>query len=164
MQPRKPGMKLSHVDPSGRAAMVDVSEKAVTFRRATAESFVRLSPATMGLIASNGLPKGNALETSRLAGILAAKRTAELIPLCHPIPLTHVDVRAEPQPAGIRFLSTASCTGRTGVEMEALTAVSVAALTLYDMVKAVEKSATIESIRLLEKTGGKSGTFRRKNR
>src|SRR5262245_7309376 len=163
MQPKKPGMKLSHIDPRGRATMVDVSEKAVTLRHAIAESFVKLSPETMELIAKNGLPKGNALETARLAGILAAKRTAELIPLCHPIPLTHVDVRAEPQSAGIRFLSTVSCTGRTGVEMEALTAVSVAALTLYDMVKAVEKSATIESIRLLEKTGGKSGTFRRNN-
>ena len=121
-------MKLSHVDRSGRAAMVDVTGKAVTLRRAIAESFVRLTPATMALIASNGLPKGNALETSRLAGILAAKRTAELIPLCHPIPMTHVDVRAEPQPEGIRFLSTVTCTGRTGVEMEALTAASVAAL------------------------------------
>jgi cyclic pyranopterin phosphate synthase len=161
--PKKPAMKLSHVDARGRAAMVDVSGKAVTFRRAIAESFVKLSPATLGLISKNELPKGNALETSRLAGILAAKRTSELIPLCHPIPLTHVDVRAEPQRAGIRFLSTVSCTGRTGVEMEALTAVSVAALTLYDMVKAVEKSATIASIRLLEKTGGKSGTFRRNN-
>jgi cyclic pyranopterin monophosphate synthase len=161
MQFKKRETKLSHIDQSGRASMVDVSEKAVTFRRAIAESFVKLSPETMGLIAKNGLPKGNALETSRLAGILAAKRTGELIPLCHPIPLTHVDVRAEPQAAGIRFVSTVSCTGRTGVEMEALTAASVAALTLYDMVKAVEKSAIIESIRLLEKTGGKSGTFRR---
>jgi cyclic pyranopterin phosphate synthase len=116
------------------------------------------------LIASNGLPKGNALETSRLAGIQAAKRTAELIPLCHPIAITHVDVRAEPGRAGVRFLSTVSCAGQTGVEMEALTAASVAALTLYDMVKAVEKGATIESIRLLEKTGGKSGSFRRKGK
>jgi cyclic pyranopterin monophosphate synthase len=161
MKPKERGTKLSHVDQSGRAAMVDVSEKSVTLRRAIAESFVRLSPATMGLIAKNGLPKGNALETSRLGGILAAKRTAELIPLCHPIPLTHVDVRVEPQAGGIRFVSTVACAGRTGVEMEALTAASVAALTLYDMVKAVEKGATIESIRLLEKTGGKSGTFRR---
>ena len=161
MPAKKPQTKLSHIDPTGRAAMVDVTEKPVTFRRAIAESFVRLTRSTLGLIASNGLPKGNALETSRLAGIQAAKRTAELIPLCHPIAITHVDVRAEARRAGVRFLSTVSCAGQTGVEMEALTAASVAALTLYDMVKAVEKGATIESIRLIEKTGGKSGSFRR---
>ena len=140
--------------------MVDVSGKAATPRRAIAESFVRLSQSTMRLIERTGLPKGSDSETGRLAGILAAKRTAELIPLCHPVPLTHVQVEVEPHPGGVRFRSTVSCTGPTGVEMEALTAVAVAALTLYDMVKAVEKEAVIEKIRLLEKTGGKSGTFR----
>ena len=141
--------------------MVDVGSKAATQRRAVAEAFVRLSRATLALICSGGLPKGDALETARLAGILAAKRTPELIPLCHPLPLTHVDVRAEPRRGGVRLVAEASVTGPTGVEMEALTAVSIAALTLYDMVKAVEKDAVIERVRLLEKTGGKSGTYRR---
>ena len=160
--PKLKSRKLSHVDRSGKARMVDVSEKAATARRAVAESFVALSRKTMALIASGGLPKGNALETARLAGILAAKRTPELIPLCHPLNLTHVDVQAEPSRGGVRFLSTVACTGPTGVEMEALTASAVAALTLYDMVKAVEKHAAIGRIRLLEKSGGKSGVFRRK--
>lgn len=142
--------------------MVDVSTKKSTMRRAVAESFVRVSPATMSLIAATKLPKGDAIETSRLAGVMAAKRTPELIPLCHPLLLTHVDVRAEPQSSGVRFLSTVTCSGPTGVEMEALVAASVAALTLYDMVKAVEKEAVIENIRLIEKMGGKSGTFRRR--
>jgi cyclic pyranopterin phosphate synthase len=136
--------------------MVDVSQKSATLRRAVAEGYVRLAPSTLALIADGKLPKGNALETARLAGIMAAKRTPELIPLCHPLILSHVDVRAEPEAAGIRFVSEVTCTGPTGVEMEALTAVSVAALTLYDMVKAVEKAAVIETVRLLEKTGGKS--------
>ena len=142
--------------------MVDVGGKEVTQRRAVAESFVRLRPATRRLIARNGLPKGNAVETARLAGILAAKKTADLIPLCHPLPLTHVDVSAELRRGGVRFVATASCKGVTGVEMEALTAASVAALTLYDMVKAVERGAVIERVRLLEKSGGKSGTYRRR--
>ncbi len=141
--------------------MVDVSAKPTTVRRAIAESFVSLSRKTMTLISTGSLPKGNALETARLAGIVAAKRTADLIPLCHPLSLTHVDVQAEPRSTGVRFLSTVACTGPTGVEMEALTAAAVAALTLYDMIKAVEKGAVIERIRLLEKTGGKSGVFRR---
>lgn len=143
--------------------MVDVTEKAVTSRRAVAESFIRLSRGTMSLLRGGKLPKGNALETARLAGILAAKRTPVLIPLCHPLLLTHVDVEAEPRAAGVRFLATVSCAGTTGVEMEALTAAAVAALTLYDMVKAVEKGATIEKVRLLEKSGGKSGVYRRGN-
>ena len=157
----KPGRALSHVDSKGRMRMVDVSEKQLTRREATAESFVRLSRATMTLISKGGLPKGDALEASRLAGILAAKRTPDLIPLCHPLALTHIEVQAKPDPSGVRFVSNVTCFGPTGVEMEALTAVSVAALTLYDMVKAVEKGATIERIRLLTKTGGKSGTYRR---
>jgi len=143
--------------------MVDVSEKTATSRRAVAESFIRLSTSTLALLRRGKLPKGNALETARLAGILAAKRTPDLIPLCHPLLLTHVDVEAEPRRNGVRFLATVSCSGSTGVEMEALTAASVAALTLYDMVKAVEKGATIDTIRLLEKSGGKSGLYRRKS-
>lgn len=143
--------------------MVDVTEKAATSRRAVAESFIRLSRGTLTLLHQGKLPKGNPLETARLAGILAAKRTPDLIPLCHPLLLTHVDVEAEPRIGGVRFLASVSCTGSTGVEMEALTAASIAALTLYDMVKAVEKGATIERVRLLEKSGGKSGIYRRTN-
>jgi cyclic pyranopterin monophosphate synthase len=156
------GARLSHIDDRGQARMVDVSEKASTSRRAVAESYIRLSSKTMSLIGKQKLPKGNAIEAARLAGILAAKRTSELIPLCHPLPLTHVDVQAQLMKTGVRFTSAVSCSGPTGVEMEALTAVSVAALTLYDMVKAVEKGATIYKIRLLEKTGGKSGAFHRR--
>lgn len=155
--------KLTHVDSEGRARMVDVTEKSVTSRRAVAESFVRLSRKTLSLLRGGALPKGNALETARLAGILAAKRTPELIPLCHPLLLTHVDVEAETRSNGVRFLACVSCAGTTGVEMEALTAASVAALTLYDMVKAVEKGATIERVQLLEKSGGKSGLYRRRS-
>jgi cyclic pyranopterin phosphate synthase len=154
--------RQTHIDSAGNAKMVDVSEKPLTVRRAVAESFVRLSRATLSLISTGKLPKGNALETARLAGILAAKKTPHLIPLCHPIPLTHVDIQVEAHGTGIRFISSVTCTGPTGVEMEALTAASVAALTLYDMVKAVQKDATIESVRLLEKTGGKSGAYKRK--
>jgi cyclic pyranopterin phosphate synthase len=160
-QPLMRTKKLSHVNAEGQARMVDVSDKPVTQRRAVAESFVRLSRGTLALIASAGLPKGNALETARLAGIQAAKRTPDLIPLCHPLLLTHVDVRAETQGTGVRFEASVSCAGQTGVEMEALTAVTVAALTLYDMVKAIEKGATIEKVRLMEKTGGKSGAYKR---
>jgi cyclic pyranopterin phosphate synthase len=141
--------------------MVDVSEKPVTSRRAIAESFLKLSKETLALISRGGLPKGNAIETARLAGIQAAKRTPDLIPLCHPLLLTYVGVEAKPESKGIRFIATAACQGTTGVEMEALTAAAVAALTLYDMVKAVEKRATIQDVRLVEKTGGKSGDFRR---
>ncbi len=155
--------KLTHVDSKGRARMVDVSEKTASSRRAIAESFIRLSKQTLSLLRKGKLPKGNALETARLAGILAAKRTPDLIPLCHPLLLTHVDVEAQLQVNGVRFEASVSCTGSTGVEMEALTAASVSVLTLYDMVKAVEKGATIERIRLLEKSGGKSGLYRRKS-
>lgn len=154
--------RLSHVDSTGQARMVDISRKKVTRRRAVAESFVRVSRDTLELIAKRNLPKGDALATARLAGIMAAKRTPEIIPLCHPLLLAHVDVEAQVRPSGIRFVGTASCKGETGVEMEAMTAVSVAALTLYDMVKGVEKGAAIETIRLIEKTGGKSGAYRAK--
>ncbi len=151
--------KLTHVNAAGVATMVDVSGKAVTRRRAVAESFVRLSRKTMTLIADGRVPKGDALTTARLAGIVAAKRTPDLVPLCHPLLLTHVDVRVETHKTGVRFEASVATTGPTGVEMEALTAASVAALTLYDMVKAVERGATIEEIRLLDKSGGKSGTY-----
>ena len=160
---KKTSNKLTHLDSEGRARMVDVTEKSVTSRRAVAESFIRLSRGTMYLLRRGKLPKGNALEAARLAGILAAKRTPDLIPLCHPLLLTHVDVEAEPRGSGVHFLATVSCAGTTGVEMEALTAASVAALTLYDMVKAVEKGATIEKVQLLEKSGGKSGLYKRKS-
>jgi len=155
--------KLTHLDSEGKARMVDVSAKPATSRRAVAESFIRLSKSTLALLKKGNLPKGNALEAARLAGIMAAKRTSELIPLCHPLLLTHVDVEAETGRGGVRFLAAVSCSGTTGVEMEALTAVSVAALTLYDMVKAVEKGAVIETVRLLEKSGGKSGLYRCKD-
>jgi cyclic pyranopterin phosphate synthase len=153
--------RLSHIDSAGHARMVDVTDKPATHRRAVAESFVRLSRETIALITQRRLPKGDAIATARLAGIMAAKRTPELIPLCHPLLLTHVDVQAEILKTGVRFVSTVLCTGETGVEMEALTASSVAALALYDMVKAVERGAFIHRVRLLEKEGGKSGTFRR---
>jgi cyclic pyranopterin monophosphate synthase len=142
--------------------MVDVTQKASTSRHAIAEAFIRLSRPTVSLLRRGKLPKGNAMETARLAGILAAKRTPDLIPLCHPLLLTHVDVEAELRRNGVYFLASVSCTGSTGVEMEALTAASVSALTLYDMVKAVEKGATIETVQLLEKSGGKSGLYQRK--
>ncbi len=154
------GSRLSHINDSGHATMVDVSEKAVTQRRAVAESFVKLSRKTMALITERRLPKGDAVEIARLAGIMAAKRTPDLVPLCHPLLLTHADIQAAVSTAGVRFEATVTCTGSTGVEMEALVAASVAALTLYDMVKAVERGATIERVRLLEKTGGKSGTYK----
>jgi cyclic pyranopterin phosphate synthase len=163
MPTKKQTQTLTHLDTKGRARMVDVSAKAPTSRRAVAESCIKLSRRTLSLLSRGKLPKGNALETARLAGILAAKRTPDLIPLCHPLLLTHVDVEAELRGNGVRFLASVSCAGPTGVEMEALTAASVAALTLYDMVKAVEKGATIERVRLLEKSGGKSGLYKRRS-
>jgi cyclic pyranopterin phosphate synthase len=163
MDTKEPSKKLTHIDSAGRARMVDVTAKAATSRHAVAESYVRLSRQTLSLLSRGKLPKGNALETARLAGILAAKRTPDLIPLCHPLLLTHIDVETELRSDGVRFRAGVSCTGSTGVEMEALTAASVAALTLYDMVKAVEKGATIERVRLLEKSGGKSGLYQRKS-
>jgi cyclic pyranopterin phosphate synthase len=153
--------RLSHIDSAGQARMVDVTNKPSARRSAVAESFVRLSRETIALITQGRLPKGDVIATARLAGIMAAKRTPELIPLCHPLLLTHVDVQAEVLKTGVRFVSTVSCTGETGVEMEALTASSVAALALYDMVKAVERGAIIHRVRLLEKEGGKSGSYRR---
>jgi cyclic pyranopterin phosphate synthase len=151
--------QLSHYDASGRAHMVDVSAKPATRREATASAFVALSPAVLAALPQN--PKGNPLEVARFAGIQAAKRTADLIPLCHPLPLTFVDVTATVTEDGIALTATAATTAGTGVEMEALTAASVAALTIYDMCKALDKAITIERIQLEQKTGGKSGNFSR---
>lgn len=151
---------LTHFDAAGQAHMVDVSGKSPTMREAVAEAVVVMSPETLAL-AQGGAAKGDVLGVARLAGIMGAKRTAELIPLCHPLPLdkVSVDLVADPALPGVRITATARTTGRTGVEMEALTAASVAALTVYDMLKAAQKDMRIEGIRLLKKTGGKSGTF-----
>lgn len=154
--------KLSHFDDAGQARMVDVSDKQGTKRTATASAFVELSAAVLAALPAN--PKGDPLEVARIAGIQAAKRTAELIPMCHPLPLTHVDVRVEIVDGGVRIAATAATTGPTGVEMEALTAAAVAALTVYDMTKALDKGIVIREIRLEAKSGGKSGDFRRELR
>jgi cyclic pyranopterin phosphate synthase len=151
--------KLSHYDESGEAKMVDVSGKTATRRTATASAFVELSEAVLTALPAN--PKGNPLEAARFAGIQAAKRTSELIPMCHPIALTHVDVQAKIVAGGVQITATAATVGVTGVEMEALTAASVAALTVYDMTKALDKGIVIREIRLEGKTGGKSGNFAR---
>jgi cyclic pyranopterin phosphate synthase len=151
--------RLSHFDDAGQAGMVDVSGKQPTRRTATASAFVDLSAAVIAALPEN--PKGNPLEVARFAGIQAAKRTADLIPMCHPLPLTHVDVQAEIQGDGVRITATVSTVGVTGVEMEALTAASVAALTVYDMTKALDKAITIRNIQLERKTGGKGGEYSR---
>ena len=153
--------ELSHIDEQGRVVMVDTSAKEATVRRAVASARVLMSPGTVEAVRERRTPKGDPLETARVAGIMAAKRTAELIPLCHPLPLTHVDVRAELDDEGVRIEAEAATTAQTGVEMEALTAASVAALTIYDMCKAVERGITITDVRLEEKTGGKSGPWKR---
>ena len=142
--------------------MVDVTDKADTTRRAVAHGRIMLSPSTVRLLRDNAVPKGDALATARIAGIMAAKRTSELIPLCHPLPVTKIVVDLHITDAGVEIEAEVRVTGKTGVEMEALTAVSVAALTLYDMVKAVDKGAVITDIRLEEKSGGKSGDFQRR--
>jgi len=152
---------LSHLDAAGAARMVDVSAKAETARVATAEAIVRMKPETLALIQSGGMPKGDVIAAARIAGIMAAKRTPDLIPLCHPLPITGATVEIVPSATDrLRITATVKTTGKTGVEMEALTAASVAALTVYDMCKAVEKGMVIESVRLLEKSGGKSGDWR----
>ena len=151
--------KLSHYDDSGRASMVDVSGKTDSKRTAVAQAFVRIKPEVLAQLPSN--PKGNPLEVARIAGILAAKKTADLIPMCHPIVLTHVDVETSLEAGGVRIEATASTVAGTGVEMEALTAVAVAALTIYDMTKALDKGIEIQDVYLLSKTGGKSGEFKR---
>ncbi len=151
--------QLSHFDEAGQARMVDVSAKPPTRRAASASAFVELSAAVLAALPQN--PKGDPLQVARIAGIQAAKRTAELIPMCHPLPLTHVDVQAEVVEGGVRIAAAAATTAPTGVEMEALTAAAVAALTLYDMTKALDKGIVIREIRLESKSGGKSGDFRR---
>jgi cyclic pyranopterin monophosphate synthase len=153
--------RLTHIDESGAARMVDVSAKAETRREATAECLVRMTPATLRAVRESELAKGDALGVARVAGIMAAKRTSELIPLCHPLPITSVAIDFEFVEAGVRILATARVTGRTGVEMEALTAAAVAGLTVIDMVKGLERGVWLEAVRLLEKSGGKSGVWKR---
>ena len=155
-------MELSHLDEQGNARMVDISAKVETLRKAVASAFVRMKPETLALIQSGGIAKGDVFATARIAGIMAAKRTPELIPLCHPIPLTFVSVElAAVPPDGVRITATVEAMYKTGVEMEALTAASIAALTVYDMCKAIDRSMQIEQVRLEHKCGGKSGTFQR---
>ena len=151
---------LSHVDPRGKARMVDVGGKAVTAREARARGEILMSAEALRLIRRGAVAKGDPLQTARLAGVMAAKQTAALIPLCHPLPLSHVDVDLIPTRRGYRIDSRVRTTAQTGVEMEALTAVSVACLTVYDMAKAIERGMRIGGIRLVEKSGGKSGRYR----
>ncbi len=151
-----PTKDFTHLDEDGRATMVDVGDKPETQRTATASGKLRMGPETRARVLVGDVPKGNVVEVARIAGIQAAKRTAELIPLCHPLPLSHVDVRVEPHEDGLRVDASASCTGQTGVEMEALTAAAVALLTLYDMCKALEKGMEITDVRLESKSGGRS--------
>ena len=155
-------MELSHTDEQGNARMVNVSSKGETLRKAIASAFIRMQPETLALIQSGGIAKGDVFATARIAGIMAAKRTPELIPLCHPIPLTFVGVELVPeQPDGVCIIATVEAMTKTGVEMEALTAASVAALTVYDMCKAVDRGMQIERGQLEHKSGGKSGTYQR---
>ena len=159
-------LKLTHIDDKGEARMVDVSEKAVTSRRAVAEGFIAMEAATLALVEKGEAKKGDVIGAARIAGIMAAKRTHELIPLCHPLAITQasVDFTLQHKPPGIRVTAEVKVAGQTGVEMEALTAVSVACLTLYDMLKAADKSMVIEGVRLIEKEGGKSGAFQARAR
>ncbi len=154
--------RLTHVDEAGRVRMVDVGAKAVTAREAVARGAIRMSAATVRAIREGTLQKGDPLQAARLAGIMAAKRTADLVPLCHPLPLTHVSVDLHPRKDGYEIEARVKTSAQTGVEMEALTAVAVAALTVYDMVKAVDRAMVIGNIRLIEKRGGKSGTYKRR--
>jgi cyclic pyranopterin phosphate synthase len=152
--------RLTHIDEDGRARMVDVSDKASTAREAVAEGFVRMSPATLALAVSGAGKKGDVRAVAEVAGVMAAKKTSDLIPMCHPLALAKVEVKVEPADGGLSVTARVKATGPTGVEMEALTAVSVACLTLYDMLKAAEKGMVIEAVRLVSKTGGKSGDWR----
>lgn len=154
-------MELTHINEQGRPKMVDVSDKETTCREATAEGFVKVSESTMDLIKSGGMKKGDVLCAAQIAGIMAAKRTWELIPMCHPLTLSAVDVGFELSDTVVHITATVKCKGETGVEMEALTAVSTAALTVYDMCKAVQRDISIEEIRLVRKSGGKSGVYQR---
>ncbi|GAA4643720.1 cyclic pyranopterin monophosphate synthase MoaC [Pontixanthobacter gangjinensis] len=151
--------KLTHLNEGGAARMVDVGDKPQTNRSATATGFIRMNPETLGAIRAGDAPKGDVLGTARIAGIMAAKKTGELIPLCHPLGLDSVQIDIVLEDDGVRVTSTASLVGKTGIEMEALTATSVALLTIYDMAKALEKGMVIESVRLVKKTGGKSGDW-----
>ena len=153
--------ELTHLNESGEAHMVDVGDKEVTVRRAVAEGLVSMPPDLVERFFSGDLPKGDAAAVARVAGIQGAKRTAELIPLCHPIPITSAEVALSPAGHGVEIVATVTTTGQTGVEMEALTAVSTTALTIYDMVKSVERGVTIERVRLREKVGGRSGHWQR---
>ena len=154
--------KLTHIDERGAARMVDVGAKPVTERRATARGLLRVSKETLALVRDGRTPKGDVLATARIAGITAAKKTSDLIPLTHPLPLTHASVDLAIEPAGIAIEATVATTAQTGVEMEALTAVTVAGLTLYDMLKAVERGARLTDVRLVAKSGGRSGEYRAK--
>jgi cyclic pyranopterin phosphate synthase len=151
--------KLTHIDETGRARMVDVSDKPATTREAIAEGFVRMPPETLKLALSGEGKKGDVRAVAEIAGVMAAKKTADLIPMCHPLALSKVEVRVEPADGGLAVSARVKTTGPTGVEMEALTAVSIACLTLYDMLKAAEKGMVIEAVRLVSKTGGKSGDW-----
>ena len=151
--------ELSHLDPEGRARMVDVSDKAVTVREAVAEGFIRMRPETLALALSGAGRKGEVFAVAELAGVMAAKKTAELIPLCHPLPLSAIAVTAGEADGGLRVEARVRTTGQTGVEMEALTAASLALLTLYDMLKAADKSMVVEGVRVLSKSGGRSGDW-----
>lgn len=153
--------ELSHLNQSGEVHMVDVSSKADTDREGVAEALVEMSDATADLLFAGELPKGDALASARIAGIMAAKRTPDLIPLCHPIAISAVTVDISPHKNGVRVLATVKTTGKTGVEMEAMTAVSVAALAIYDMVKGVERGVAIKELRLVKKSGGRSGVWER---
>jgi cyclic pyranopterin monophosphate synthase len=153
--------KLTHIDAEGRARMVDVSNKAVTPREAVAEGFVSMAPSTLALAVSGGGKKGDVRAVAELAGVMAAKKTADLIPLCHPLALTKIEVDVQPGDGGLAVTAKVKTTGQTGVEMEALTAVSVACLTIYDMLKAADKAMSIDGVRLVSKIGGASGDFRR---
>lgn len=155
------GQELTHLDERGAARMVDVGEKPETRREATAECFVRMAPATVRALREAAVAKGDALGVARVAGIMGAKRTPDLIPLCHPLPLSAVEVELDVGDDGVRIEVTARVTGHTGVEMEALTGAAVAGLTLIDMVKSMEKGVSLEGVRLLRKSGGRSGTWRR---
>lgn len=158
---RRKTSELSHVGPEGSARMVDVGDKSVTDREAVARGEIRMAPDALALVRAGKTAKGNVVETARLAGILAAKKTSELIPLCHPLPIDHIDVAIRDTELGFAIEAKVRSRGRTGVEMEALTAVSVAALTVYDMVKAADKTMVIENIRLVRKQGGRSGVYQR---
>lgn len=153
-------MSLTHIDDNGAARMVDVGEKEVTRRSASAQAVVSMQPQTLSLILSGGMPKGDVFACARIAGIMAAKRTWELIPMCHPLPIESIEIEITPiSDTDVRIVSTLRCTHKTGIEMEALTAASVAALTLYDMCKAVDRGMVIRDVMLLRKSGGKSGDF-----